>query len=187
MHIDEDQVAERNATRAARASWFGGKKGKGSSQSGKAPGHWGSDNAEGPEEGTARYPPGNKGPRNWGQTNQEEQEGSQYRYPQGRETHGEELARSRSRSARPGSRRTCGRTTAATRATPPEANTATSTRTTRRTTPGAGGRAGSRSERANSLRPPRQPPCGDFKRGTPQDVAASETERENELLQHSHR
>jgi len=50
-----------------------------------------------------------------------------------------------------------------------------------------GGRAGSRSERANSLRPPRQPQCGDFQRGTPQDVAARETVRENEQLQHPHR
>ena len=66
MHIYEEQVAERNATRAARTSWFGGKKGKGSSQGGKAPGHWGADNAEGSDEGPARYPQGSKGPHSWG-------------------------------------------------------------------------------------------------------------------------
>jgi len=81
MHTNEEQVAERNATRAARASWFGAKQGKGSSQCGRAPGQWGPDPAE--EEGTGRYPQGSKGSHNWGQASREDQEGSQYRYPQG--------------------------------------------------------------------------------------------------------
>ena len=44
-------------------------------------GHRGSEVPE--EEGTFRYPQGNKGGQNWSLASQEDQEGSQYRYPQG--------------------------------------------------------------------------------------------------------
>ena len=81
MHTNDEQVAERNASRAARASWYTAKKGKGGPQGGKAPGYWGSETPE--DEGASRYPQGNKGGQNWSQASQEDQEGSQYRYPQG--------------------------------------------------------------------------------------------------------
>ena len=82
LHMDDDKVAEREATRATRASWYGQKKAAAPAQSGK-PFRWGPEQPDRADTGSHKGGQGSKDYFSWGPGNQGESPEHNYQYPQG--------------------------------------------------------------------------------------------------------